>query len=138
MLEELNQIEQAALASLDTAQDEAALQRWKVTHLGRSSPLMLTFDKLGSLAKEERPAIGRRANQVKQALEAAFAVRSAALEQAAITRALGAERLDITLPGRPLPLGRLHPTNRTLRRILRAVFAEMGFQVYRFARSRDR
>ena len=130
MLEELNQIEQAALASLDTAQDESALQRWKVAHLGRSSPLMLTFDKLGSLAKEERPAIGRRANQVKQALEAAFAAHSAALEQAAITRALGAERLDVTLPGRPVLLGRLHPTNCTLRRIY-AIFAEMGFQVYR-------
>jgi phenylalanyl-tRNA synthetase alpha chain len=91
------------------------------------------FDQLGSLPKEERPAIGRGANEVKRLLEAALADRVAALQQAALLRSLQAERLDVTLPGRPLPRGRLHPSTQTYRKIAR-IFAEMGFQVYR---SRD-
>jgi phenylalanyl-tRNA synthetase alpha chain len=130
MLEQLDQIEQEALAALEQVHDEDELQRWKVAHLGRSSPLMQTFDQLGSLPKHERPAIGRRANQIKQALEAALEGRSESLHQEAVLRSLEAERLDVTLPGRPVRRGRLHPTTQTLREIYR-IFAEMGFQVYR-------
>ena len=130
MLAQLDQIEQDALAALEAAQDEDELQRWKVAHLGRSSPLMSTFDQLGSLPKQERPVIGRRANQAKQALEAALAGKSESLHQEAVLRALEAERLDVTLPGRALTRGRLHPATQTLREIYR-IFAEMGFQVYR-------
>ncbi|MBN2550500.1 MAG: phenylalanine--tRNA ligase subunit alpha [Anaerolineales bacterium] len=130
MLEQLDHIERQALSSLQNAQDDDALQRWKVAYLGRSSPLMKAFDQLGSLPKEQRPAIGRRANQVKQALEAAFAERSEALRQAALQHSLQAERLDVSLPGRPLVRGRLHPITQTLRQIYR-IFGDMGFQVYR-------
>jgi len=130
MLAQLDQIEQDALAALEAVQDEDELQRWKVAHLGRSSPLMATFDQLGNLPKQERPVIGRRANQAKQALEAALAGRSESLHHEAVLRALEAERLDVTLPGRALNRGRLHPATQTLREIYR-IFAEMGFQVYR-------
>jgi phenylalanyl-tRNA synthetase alpha chain len=129
MLTQLDQIEQAAHSALQVVADEQALEGWRVAHLGRSSPLMQTFDRLGQLPKEERPAIGRRANEVKRALEAALADRSAALRQAALQRSLQAERLDVTLPGRPVPHGRLHPVTRNHREIYR-VLAEMGFQVY--------
>ena len=129
MTEQLEQIERQALGELESVQDDEALQRWKVTHLGRSSPLMKTFDGLGKLSKEERPVIGRRANEVKQALEAAFESRSQALRQFAIQHALAAERLDVTLPGRPALRGRLHPATQTLRETYR-VLGEMGFQVY--------
>ena len=130
MFDDLNKIENQALSSLETIQDEDALQGWKVAHLGRSSPLMKTFDQLGGLPKEERPLIGRRANEIKNALEAAFSARAEALRQAEVTRSLQAERLDVTLPGRPARRGRLHPATQTLREIYR-IFAEMGFQVYR-------
>ena len=89
MTEQLEQTERQALGELESVQDDEALQRWKVTHLGRSSPLMKTFDGLGKLTKEERPVIGRRANEVKRALEAAFEERSQALRQVAIQRAPG-------------------------------------------------
>jgi phenylalanyl-tRNA synthetase alpha chain len=88
------------------------------------------FDGLGKLSKEERPAIGRRANEVKRALETAYEQRSQALQRAVLLRNLSAERLDVTLPGRPQVRGRLHPITATLRRIYR-VFGDMGFQVYR-------
>ena len=130
MLDPLNQIEKIALEALQAIETDAALEQWRVAHLGRSSPLMQIFDALGSLSKEERPVIGRRANEVKGALEAALSARSESLRQAALKQSLEQERLDVTLPGRPSPLGRLHPTTQTLREMFR-VFGEMGFQVYR-------
>ena len=129
MLEQLDQIEATALASLEEVQDEDALQGWRVAHLGRSAPLMQTFDRLGSLSKVERPAIGRRANQVKKTLEAALAARSEELRQAALRRALQMESLDVTLPGRPVTHGRCHPSTLMMRDLAR-IFNEMGFQVY--------
>jgi len=133
MLEQLDQLEKAALAELKNVKDEALLEAWRVAHLGRSAPLMGVFDQLGGLPKDERPAVGRRANEVKRALEAALGERSEALRQTALVRSLQSERLDVTLPGRPLQRGRLHPSTQTYRKIAR-IFAEMGFQVYR---SRD-
>lgn len=133
MLAELERIEKSALSDLEMVDDEPGLEQWRVTHLGRSSALMGIFDQMSRIPKEQRPAVGRRANQVKRTLEAALEKRSTALEQAALARSLTAERLDVTLPGRPLPLGRLHPTTQTMREMYR-VFGEMGFQIYR---SRD-
>jgi phenylalanyl-tRNA synthetase alpha chain len=133
MLSQLEQIERSALTALEDIQDEAALEGWRVTHLGRSSPLMQVFDKMGGLAKEERPAVGRRANEVKRALESALAARANVLRQAALERSLQVEKLDVTLPGRKAPRGRLHPATQNLRRIYE-IFGDMGFQVYR---SRD-
>jgi len=128
-LEQMDEIEQSAQASLASVQDPEALEGWRVAYLGRSSPLMQAFDRLGQMPKEERPAVGRRANQVKQALEAAYAEKAEELRQAGLRRSLQAERLDVTLPGRPITRGRLHPTTQTMRAIYR-IFAEMGFQVY--------
>ncbi len=130
MIDKLTEIEHAGLDSLKMVQEDAALESWRVAHLGRSSPLMQVFSGLGGLSKEERPVVGQQANQVKKALEAAFTIRLEELHQAALKRSLEQERLDVTLPGRSLPLGRLHPDTRILRELYR-VFGEMGFQVFR-------
>jgi phenylalanyl-tRNA synthetase alpha chain len=130
MLDELNEVERAGLDALQTVQDEAALEAWRVAYLGRSSGLMQAFGRFGQLSKEERPAIGKRANEVKNSLESAYAARAEGMRQAALKRSLEQERLDVTLPGRPLPLGRLHPDTLIQRELFR-VFGDMGFQVYR-------
>ena len=130
MLEELDRIQTAGLAALEQATSEPLLEQWRVANLGRSAPLMQVFDKFGSLTKEERPLIGKRANEVKRLLEARLAERAAALHEMALVRSLQSETLDVSLPGRPSQQGRLHPTTQTLRRIYE-IFAEMGFQVYR-------
>jgi phenylalanyl-tRNA synthetase alpha chain len=133
MLDQLNQIEHAlsaALAALGATADTPALERWRIAHLGRNSPLMTILGDLGKLSKEERPAIGKRGNEVKRALEDALAARTEALRRAEMERAMTAGAVDVTLPGRPVPRGRLHPAVATLRKIY-AVWAEMGFQVYR-------
>ncbi|MGD8622255.1 MAG: phenylalanine--tRNA ligase subunit alpha [Anaerolineales bacterium] len=130
MLKRLEELEEEALAALDTIQGEQALQEWKVKFLGRSAELGKITESLGDLPKEERPAVGRRANEVKRSLEAAYETRSETLRREAMDRELLEERLDVTLPGRKLPRGRIHPANQILRRI-NEIFAEMGFQIYR-------
>src|SRR3972149_4648475 len=129
MLAELDQIEQTALSSLSKVHNQEDLEGWRVAFLGRNSPLMRVFDQLGQLPKAQRPLLGRRANQVKQALEANFAERENSMHQASLLQALQVESLDVTLPGLPIVRGRLHLTTQTLRQIYR-IFAEMGFQVY--------
>jgi phenylalanyl-tRNA synthetase alpha chain len=132
-MDELQALEQArvnGLAELDGVSDEAALEAWRIAHLGRSAPVMQAFSRLGQAPKELRPQIGQAANQVKQALEAALAERAEAVKKAGLERALTAERLDVTMPGRRPSQGRLHVEVQTLREMYR-VFGEMGFQVYR-------
>ncbi len=129
MLEQLKQIEEDALAALASVHDEAALEAWRVTYLGRSSALMQFFSGLGQLSKEERPLAGQRANEVKKAIEAAFGTMAEEMRQATLKRSLEQEQLDVTLPGRRLPVGRLHPDTQTLRELYR-VFGDMGFQVF--------
>jgi len=130
MLPDLEQIKQKALLALDRIQDEASLEDWRIANLGRSSLLMMVFDQLGKLAREDRPTIGKQANEVKRMLEIAFSTRADALHQAALQQTLQSQRLDVTLPGRSFSMGKLHPATISLRLIVRA-FADMGFQVYR-------
>lgn len=130
MQEQLEQIEKQALTDLSSAQNLDELQAWKVKYLGRNSTLMGVFDKLRELPKEQRPIIGKLANQIKQKLEKALGEKMKAVQQAEVLHSLESERLDITLPGRPSVRGRLHPTTQMMREIYK-IFAEMGFQVFR-------
>ena len=130
LMAQLETIQAEALQALEAAGDEAGLQAWRTAHLGRSAPVMRNFSRLGEVSKEERPLVGQRANLVKQALENAFESSSKTVKEAALLKALSSEKLDITLPGRPLPYGRLHPATQTLREIY-TVLGDMGFQVYR-------
>ncbi len=130
MLDKLEQIKQAGLSALADIDDTETLDQWRVGHLGRSSAIMDVFKNMGSISKESRGEVGRAANLVKNALEAALNVKREALHQVALALSLSEERLDVTLPGRATPRGRLHPVTQTLREIYR-IFGDMGFQVYR-------
>jgi phenylalanyl-tRNA synthetase alpha chain len=90
---------------------------------------MMVFSELGKLSREERPVVGAAANRVKVRLESALMERAGAIRAAALAKSLEDEQLDVTLPGRGVPLGRLHPSTQQLRRVL-DILAEMGFQVY--------
>ena len=133
MLEQLDRIQAEALSALSALADAKALDAWRVTHLGKKSPLMTILGDLGQLSREERPAIGKRGNEVKRALETALDEKIEAIRRAELERSMTEHALDVTLPGRPRPRGRLHPTTQTLREFYK-IWAEMGFQVYR---SRD-
>ncbi|MFC2037050.1 phenylalanine--tRNA ligase subunit alpha [Chloroflexota bacterium] len=133
MVEQLNELEREAQAALQAVPGESALSAWRTAYLGRKGKVTEAVKAIGALSREERPAYGRRANEVKRSLEAAYDARVEALRQAAQARSLIADQVDVSLPGQPARLGRLHPATRTLREIYR-IFAEMGFQIYR---SRD-
>jgi phenylalanyl-tRNA synthetase alpha chain len=130
MLEQLDTLEQEALAALARATDPETLAAWKQAHLGRSAPLATFLGDLGKLPAAERPLAGKRGNEVKRRLESAYAAGEERMNAQVLSRALQSESLDVTLPGRPLRRGRLHPSTLTLRRIY-AIWAEMGFQIYR-------
>ena len=129
MLDKLNEIEKAALESLESITDQAALDAWRIANVGRSSPLMQVFAGFGKLSKEEKPVVGAAANRVKVALESALEERAQAVKNAALAKSLEEEALDVTLPGRAVNIGRLHPATQQLRSVL-DILAEMGFQVY--------
>ena len=126
----LNQIQEEALLALEPVNDEKSLEKWQVKYLGRSSELMDIFKGLATLSKEEKPVIGRTANLVKVALEAASEKKENLLNQRRIHESLEGEQIDVTLPGRRTISGSLHPTTQTLREIYR-IFGDMGFQIYR-------
>ena len=129
-LDTLEKVQAEALQALKAVEDESALGRLRVALLGRSSPLMQTFSQLPAVPKEQRPAVGQRANQVKQVLEAAMAARMEEMKAAALRKSLTSQKLDVTLPGRKPVIGRLHPSTQVLRELCR-IFGDMGFQVYR-------
>jgi phenylalanyl-tRNA synthetase alpha chain len=129
MLDRLNEIEKSALESLSGITEQAALDAWRISTLGRSSPLMGVFAEFGKLSKEDKPVVGAAANRVKVALESALQEKAGAVKNAALSKSLEEEKLDVTLPGRTKHIGRLHPSTQQLRRVL-AILAEMGFQVY--------
>ncbi len=133
MLEQLEAQYRAAQAELGGVASSGALAAWEAKYLGRKGSVMLLVRSTGQLPAEERAAFGRRANEVKNLLEAALAARDALVRQQELARDLEEGAVDITLPGRARPVGGLHPSTQTLRLYAR-VWAEMGFQVFR---SRD-
>ncbi len=133
MISELERLEEEARTVLEAVSDEGTLGEWRSAYLGRKGKVTDAVKAIGSLSPEDRPAYGRRVNEVKQGLEAAYEDRGESLKQAARAQSLVSDQVDVSLPGRLFRPGRLHPATRTLRDIYR-VCAEMGFQVYR---SRD-
>ena len=131
--ETLEQTATEALSALEAVADSKAMEGWHVTYLGRKGAITQLIRRVGELPKEERPAFGRRANEIKGELEAAYERQAQVLRAAEMETALAEGAIDVTLPGRPVARGRLHPSTQILRRIYQ-IWADMGFQVYR---SRD-
>ncbi len=130
MHDELLKLKNEAMTTLAQAEGPDTLEAWRVKYLGRKGGALGEAMKLlGTLPREERPAYGQAANEVKVALEAAFADRQEALKAAALEAELTGGAVDVTLPGRAPSIGHLHITTQSLRNLY-AIFAEMGFQVY--------
>jgi len=125
-MEQLQQILDQALQQFAVISDEAELEQVKARYLGKEGSLTALLKGLGKLSAEERPAAGARINQVKQGIEAALQQRRDALQQNKLAQKLAAESLDVTLPGRGMGTGGLHPVTRTLERI-EQLFHSLGF-----------
>ena len=133
MLDQLEHLATTARADLAQLSTGDELDAWNRRTLGRNGEITGMLRRVSELPKEERPVFGQRANQLKKELEAAFEQKAAAVKAAELETSMTAGTLDVTLPGRPVNRGRLHPSTQTLRRIYQ-IWADMGFQVYR---SRD-
>jgi phenylalanyl-tRNA synthetase alpha chain len=129
LLKQLEQLSQDASAALAQASTSEAIRAWYAEYLGRKGQLTAILRNVGSLPAEERPLVGKVANEVKDFLEGLLQERQAAIAQVELEAARRAESVDVTLPGRPQTLGKLHITTRTLREIY-AIFTAMGFQIY--------
>ncbi|GAB2950034.1 MULTISPECIES: phenylalanine--tRNA ligase subunit alpha [Aquaspirillum] len=118
----------AALAALNEVQDVVTLEQVKARYLGKSGEITELLKQLGKLPPEEKKQAGQAINAAKQQVEAAIAARREALAEAQLAAQLAAEALDVTLPGRGLRQGGLHPVTLTLERIT-SLFRSLGFEV---------
>jgi phenylalanyl-tRNA synthetase alpha chain len=121
----LQSVRAEAEAALAACPDLAALERLKAKYLGRHGILTGIFENLGSLPSQDRPRIGKLANELKQTLESAIAAKREELQAKA---AATGPPLDPTLPGRRHRLGHLHPLTQIFERTV-AIFRRMGFAV---------
>jgi phenylalanyl-tRNA synthetase alpha chain len=129
-LSRLIALERQALRELDLCADAAALSAWNSRFLGKTGELAAAMSKLRDIPPEERPGYGKAVNRVKQGLIEKSEARKGQLKEQELSHSLTADALDVTLPGRPIPRGRLHISTQTLRDIY-AIFADLGFQIYR-------
>jgi phenylalanyl-tRNA synthetase alpha chain len=127
-MEQLQQILDQALQQFAATSDEAELEQIKARYLGKEGSLTALLKGLGKLSAEERPAAGARINVVKQQIETALQERRDTLQKNKLAQKLAAESLDVTLPGRGMGTGGLHPVTRTLERI-ETLFHSIGFDV---------
>jgi len=127
MLKELEALQERALGELAGA-SASELDSWRVRYLGKKSRLVGVLRSLSSLPLEERKGVGAQANRVRLSLEEALKQKSQASEEVRLSTKTIKETVDITLPGRSLSPGRLHPLTQTLNEIS-TIFAAMGFQV---------
>jgi phenylalanyl-tRNA synthetase alpha chain len=129
MHEQLEQLRTAALNELVQTTTLQQLERWRIRHLGKKSPLTQLLRSIGKLGLEERRTIGAQANTTKTSLQESFAERKRELEKEHIDESLHLRGLDVSLPGRPVPMGRFHPVTQALGELC-DIFAKLGFQVF--------
>ena len=127
-MDELTQLIESAKADFAAATQPAALEDAKARYLGKSGAVTMLMKGRGALAPEERKERGKAINAVKQAIDAALTARREALANAELEKKLATEAVDVTLPGRVVPAGGVHPVIRTWMRV-EEIFRSIGFDV---------
>jgi phenylalanyl-tRNA synthetase alpha chain len=128
--DELKALETQGLEELRVCDDEAALRAWYTKFLSEKGLWKLAFGKLNTLPKDQKKTFGEEANRVKKTLSDEYEKVNKEVKEKTLLASLTANPLDVTLPGRARPCGRLHPATQILRQIY-SIFADLGFQVYR-------
>lgn len=126
MKEKLQEMKSAALAELEKS--DADVESVRVKYLGKKGLLTAILRGMGSLSPEERPTVGQLANEVRAAIEAAIAKKTAALKNRMLDAKLTREKLDVTMPGTAAPMGHQHPLTR-VQREMEDIFIGMGFEI---------
>jgi phenylalanyl-tRNA synthetase alpha chain len=126
--EELEKLRNEVLISISQASTEKELSEIRVGVLGRKGSLTQLLKRLGTLAEEDRREIGKRANQVKGDLEKRVEETLLQIQGRERREALEKEKIDVTLPGRRVPVGKRHPLTQILDEII-DIFSRLGFEV---------
>ena len=117
-----------ALEAVNGASEIAHLEDVRVNYLGKKGEITGLLKTLGTLAPEERKEAGAVINQAKTQVQNAINEKRELLTQQALEKKLAAETIDVTLPGRVMPVGGVHPVTRTIERI-QSFFGELGFEI---------
>jgi phenylalanyl-tRNA synthetase alpha chain len=125
---EIAQLLDEANAAIVDANSVAAVEALRIKYLGKKGRLTEQLKRLGSLPANERPLVGKWVNEAKQTLQNRLSERRQTLGSVARRERLATENIDVTLPGRGLGVGGLHPVTRTLQR-LEEIFTRMGFDI---------
>lgn len=126
--ENLNSILSKAKDAVNAARKPAELESLRVQYLGKKGELTSQLKQIGGLPPEQRPKFGDLVNQIKQQLAELLNHKKTTLEHAELAASLAAEKIDVTLPGRGIGTGGIHPVTRTMQRI-EDIFIGMGFGV---------
>ena len=126
--QQITDLREKALGELSAITLSSELEAWRVRYLGKKSQLTEILRRLAALSIEERKETGAISNTLKIELESAFKAKEEALREMGIASAASKDAIDISLPGRPFPRGRLHPVSQALGEIS-SIFTAMGFQV---------
>ncbi len=126
--EAIDEIREEALRELESLENPDEVESWRVAYLGRKGRLSSILRDIGGLPQEDRRAVGAVGNRSRSLLEERLSQRLEAIKNAGLAGLADAEPIDVTLPGRPIAVGRLHPTTQIVREICSA-FIAMGFQV---------
>ena len=128
VVETLSDIKRRVEEELSSLSGSAALESLRVRVLGKKGELTAILRSMGSLAPEDRPKVGQMVNEARAEIESAVEARTAALAAQERDARLKAEALDVTIPGKKRPLGKLHPLTQTYYE-MRDIFVGMGFTV---------
>ena len=126
MQAELDKLISNATDAIANVSDARALDDIRVQYLGKKGEITARMKQLGSLSAEERPKAGQVINQAKQQIQKVLEAKKEELDSAHLNEQLSKEKVDVTLPGRSIPPGGLHPVTRTMQRIEK-LFSQMGF-----------
>ncbi len=125
---ELTELEHDLLARIDAVENEAALEDVRVAALGKKGAVSERMKTLGKMSADERKQMGPALNGLKARITEAIEARKATLAAAALDARLASEKVDITLPARTSPKGKIHPVSQVTEEVV-AIFSAMGFDV---------
>jgi len=128
MEDKLKQIEKEALLAVSNSANLPALEDARVKYLGKKSALMESIKSLGELSPEEKPKMGALINLTKEKIEQAYRDRKVILVSSEQQIKIEAEKIDISLPGKGIKRGHLHPITRVMEEV-KGIFLRMGFEI---------
>ncbi len=128
MKEKLDEIRAAASSAIAAAETEKEIEELRVRFLGKKGELTAILKQMGSLSAEERPIMGQLVNEAKQKTEELINEKKSEIKEKATQLKLKAETIDITMPGKAVKTGGLHPLSAVLDDMI-DIFQSMGFDV---------